>query len=419
MMTMKRKNGRLLVAYCIIFILTMMISNVAVAQTQQAVMALSPSSYTAQNLGEEFSINITAIDVQNLYSWKANVSWDPVVLNLFGKPSEGPFLQSAGTTLFDSNLPLPEGSLLNGTAEIEDTLVTFSNTGVSGSGVLATLTFTINKRSVKSPIALDDTHFQDPSSTEIDHQVQNASVTLNTGAGPVANAGGDQIVNEDTQVILNASETYTEGQNLTFTWAFTDGKQVNLNGMIATHVFDMPGVYPVNLTVTDAEGRTSSDSIKITVRDVTPPVAKITLENILPNQTIEAGQQIVFSGSSSYDPKNGTIISYSWDLVGASVQDPAELIAPTVTCEYPQAGTYVVNLTVTEDGGNINMTTFAITIRRASNPLGSTIVAILVAVTAIVLVGSPAWLVRRRKHRNRQVVRLQRSSRFATLRSGR
>jgi len=387
----------LLTACCIISILAVAFTGVVSAQTQEPIMALTPSSYTAHVLGESFSVNITAINVHDLNLWNAYVTWDPAVLSFVGA-TEGAFLRDDQGNYFDSSMPKTGGNLLNNTVKVQDSRL--SDTGVNGSGVLATLTFTINSPCVDSPITLNNTLFQDSAkpSNSIAHQVQNSRVTLTPIGSLVANAGGDQVVNEDTPVILNASKTYPQEENLTYTWTFLDGKLVSLNGMVATHVFDIPGVYPVNLTVTDREGNVSRDSIDITVKDTTLPVAIIALEDVLPNQTITVEQQVTFSGASSFDPENGTIISYYWDVGSGDVNDTFELSTSSVTCKYRQAGTYNVSLTVTEDGGNNDTATFTIYIRRGSDPLNQTNIAILAAITVIVLVCSPTWLLRRRKH---------------------
>jgi len=393
--TKEKKSRKLLTSFCISLILAVAFIGIVSAQTQEAIMALTPSSYTANVLGEEFAINLTAVNVQNLSAWKAYVTWDQNILG-FVSASEGAFLKDDQGNLFSSSMSKHDGTMLNDTVEIQDSRL--SNTGVSGSGVLATLIFTINSPSVDSPITLHDTVYTDPSSNEIAHQVQNAMVTFTPVGTLVANAGGDQTVNEDTLITLNASRTYPQEENLTYTWTFTDGKTISLDGMIVTYVFDIPGIYSINLTVKDLQGRTSSDSISITVRDTTLPVAIITLEGVLSNQTTKVGQQLTFSGAGSYDPENGTIVSYYWDVGSADVNDTFQLYTSGVTCEYHQPGTYNVRLTVTEDGGNNNTAMFTVTIRRANDPIDQTNLAILVAITVLVLVCSPMWLLRRRKH---------------------
>ena len=395
MKTAKNRRMRLLAPCFIASIILVAFIGVAAAQTQETTMALAPSSYTAHTIGEEFSINITAVNVQNLNAWWANIIWDQNVLT-FVDAYEGPFLIDNQGNTFHSSLPKYGSNRLNDTVEVQEGRN--SNTGVSGSGILATLIFTINSQSVDSPITLNDTLFRDPSSNSIVHQVQNSKVTLTLSGSIVANAGGDQIVNEDTAVVLNASRTYPQDENLTYEWSLMDRKPVFLNGMVVIHIFDLPGVYPINLTVTDSEGNMSRDSILITVKDTTLPTAIITLERVLSNQTITVGEQVTFSSAGSFDPENGTIVSYHWDTGTGTVTDPGQLQEPAVLCEFNQTGTFNVSLTVTEDGGNNGTATFTITIRRASDPLDQTNTAILAAITVMVLVCSPDWLLHRRKH---------------------
>lgn len=383
------KNIKVLIACCVILILSLSVSNVMYVKAQGTVIALSPAIYTAQNIGETFSINITITNVQDLWSWKVSITWEPDVLSLVSGPSEGPFLKSVGATLFYFTTP-KNGSI----DEIRSTL--WSNTGASGNGTLATLVFRINKETFLSPITLSDEVLLAPSTggthSKIDHEVQSATVTLGTGIR--ANAGGNQTVNEDTPVTLNASGTLPQEQNLTFTWTFVDREPVKLIGMIVTHTFTIPGVHPVNLTVSDPERRTSTDSIMIIVRDITPPVAVIILEGLSPNQEIKVGRSIVFNGTSSYDPKNGTITSYSWNL-----GDGMTYFGPSLSHAFASPGTYNVNLTVTENGGNNDTTAVAITVVKDNYPLSvfSDTGGILIAVTAIVLISLPFWIDRTKR----------------------
>jgi hypothetical protein len=367
------------------------------AQGTTTIVALAPSSYTAQKIGEEFAVNITVTNVQSLWSWNVGLTWDPNVLSLVSQPIEGSFLKKAGLTIFIAE-PTKNG-------EIRETLQCYlysNNIGASGSGILASLVFRIDKESYQSPITLDNSVLLAPSTGEIhssiDHQVDNATVTLGAH-GFRAIAGGDQTVNQSEPVTLNASGTLSSEQNLTFTWTFVDRKPVTLNGIVVSYVFNIPGVYPVKLTVTDLEGRTSTDPINITVRDITPPVAVITLENVSPNQKIEVGQPVLFNGTRSYDPKNGTITEYFWNF-GDGMNDTD----PSISHTYGSPGTYNVNLTVTEDNAYAdisNSITTTIVVVKANHPLSlfSYVGVLLIILTTIVFITLPFWVgrVRRRK----------------------
>jgi chitodextrinase len=395
--TIRGINRRLLIAYCVISLSLIALFTIASVKAQGAIVALTPASYKAQKIGEEFSINITITNVQNLWSWKAGLAWDPNVLSLVGQPTEGSFLKSVGQTLFVAE-PTKNGT-------IRETLQCqlYSDTGASGNGTLATLMFRINNETFLSPITLDNEVLLGPSSggthPSIEHEVENATVTLGT-QGIRAIAGGDQTVNQGTAVTLNASKTMSQGeQNLTFTWAFFDRKPVTIEGMIVTYVFNTPGVYPVNLTVSDPEGRTSTDSITVTVRDVTLPVAVITLVGLSSNHETRVGQPILFNGNLSYDPENGTITSYVWSL-----GDGMTYFVSSFSYAYAQPGTYNVSLTVTEEWGNTNTSTVAITVLKANLPLSllSDTGVILIAITAMVLIALPFWISRAKTQKSKR-----------------
>jgi len=71
------------------------------------------------------------------------------------------------------------------------------------------------------------------------------------------------------------------------------------------------------------------------------------------------GEQVSFDGSASSDPDGGSIQSYSWDFDGDGTAD-ASGQQPTHT--YERAGTYQVELTVTDDEGQTASTTETVTV---------------------------------------------------------
>jgi len=399
--TIRGINRILPIICCIISFSLMSLFFVVSVKAQGTILALTPTSYTAQEIGEEFPINITISNVQNLWSWTAGLTWDPNDLSLVGQPAEGPFLKNVGQTLFVAE-PTKNGA-------IRETLQCqlYTEAGANGNGTLATLTFRINNETFLSPITLSNEILFGPLTggvhPSIEHEVENATVTLGT-QGIRAIAGGDQTVNQGTSVTLNASRTMSQGeQNLTYAWTFFDRKPVTLEGIIVTYVFNTPGVYPVNLTVSDPEGRTSTDSITITVRDITPPVAIITLGGLSSNHETEVGQPILFNGTLSHDPENGTITSYVWSLGnGMTYFDSSFSYA------YAQPGTYNVSLTVTEEWGNNNTSTVSITVLKANHPLSlfSDVGGLLIVITVMVLIALPFWIDRAKHRKTTNVVRL-------------
>jgi hypothetical protein len=93
---------------------------------------------------------------------------------------------------------------------------------------------------------------------------------------PVANAGPDRVVDEDTPVTLDGTASTDNVGIASYTWTFTDGGPVTLSGATATYTFATPGTYTITLTVRDADGNVGTDTLVLTVRDRTNPAVSIT-----------------------------------------------------------------------------------------------------------------------------------------------
>ncbi len=387
-----RMDKKLLTVCCILSLVAVALFSVVPVRAQTTAIGLNPANYVAHSMGENFTIDITVSNVQNLWSWCVGISWDPNVLSLIGNPLQGPFLKAKGETLF---LPLPA---INGTInELSCTLLSFDS--ASGSGVLATLNFNITKETVESPITLFNTTLLAPlpasggTNPPIDHQVENATVTLILGKAPVADAGQDQTVSQGTQVVLNGSKTSSMDPNANYTWSFKDGTQRTLQGMIVNYTFNTPGTYDIILTVQDSFGN-STDTTKITVRDTTPPVPKISIHGYSTGQNIPAQQLITFSGSGSADPYS-TIKYYAWEMGDGS----PTINGDPVVYAYSNPGTYNVTLTVIDAAGNNATTTMAVNVTLANTDaspaslnLPTYVVGILLVITALAIGGSVFWL---------------------------
>jgi hypothetical protein len=85
---------------------------------------------------------------------------------------------------------------------------------------------------------------------------------------PIANAGADQILEATgatTTVILNGSATDADNDALSYSWSNgVSGVSTSVDLAVGTHTF--------TLTVTDEQGATDSDQVKITITDTTAPV---------------------------------------------------------------------------------------------------------------------------------------------------
>lgn len=384
-----RKSFLVLVS-SFIFLLTLIVIGTFQVKAQATVLSLEPSNNIGRVVNETLTINLTINNVENLWGWQVKVSWDASVLTLLGYPTEGEFLESAGATSFVSE-PERGGSLHMICTLLSD------EEGSTGSGILATLTFMIQKETVESSLDLIDSTLQ-ASGTDhalISHQTQNATVSLIIGNKPVAYADIDPIINEDTPVVLNGSRSLIpEGENVTFTWSVYNRELQIVHGMIASYVFDIPGSYNITLTVEDSLGDQSNDTVHITVIDITPPVPIIEIDNLGQSQprTIDINVPITFNGSQSYDPEGGRIQTCLWDL-GDGTKITGELAGPH---QYANTGTYTVNLTIVDDTGK-NVASEIVTVdivgtRNILTNLPPISTGILAVITILAVCGSTTWL---------------------------
>ena len=100
----------------------------------------------------------------------------------------------------------------------------------------------------------------------VDSNRATVSVTvgaLGTNHPPVADAGPDQTVPVGQAVPLDGSGSFdSDGSITTYSWTFGDSG--GANGQVVTHTYGSPGIYIVELTVTDNEGAKGMDTAVIT-----------------------------------------------------------------------------------------------------------------------------------------------------------
>jgi PKD repeat protein len=179
-------------------------------------------------------------------------------------------------------------------------------------------------------------------------------ITVRDITEPIANAGDDQVVHEDVAVAFDGSASTDNVGIISYVWTFTDGTLQTLFGVNPSYTFETPGVYTVTLNVTDAEGHFTTDTVVITVRDVTPPLIEI--GNYA---TVVENAPVNFDASGSYD--NVGIIDYQWDFGDGTFENST---IPSVIHTYTKPGVYTVILTVVDETGNVNSASISIVVYR-------------------------------------------------------
>lgn len=140
---------------CLISILLILVPTFAFLRRQYSVQSIGgatvsvfPSSVTAV-VDQNFGINITVSGVSDLYGWEFRLSWNASLLNEVGIV-EGPFLRNGGNTFFSYN---NENATVGHV--VVDCALLGGVQGVSGSGTLATISFSV-KDVGECPLDLHD-----------------------------------------------------------------------------------------------------------------------------------------------------------------------------------------------------------------------------------------------------------------------
>ncbi|WP_289042505.1 PKD domain-containing protein [uncultured Zobellia sp.] len=183
--------------------------------------------------------------------------------------------------------------------------------------------------------------------------------------------GGSGHTNEEPMAVADATPTSGEGPlKVNFTgsnssddagivsyfWDFRDGTTATEANPL--HTFTAVGSYEVELTVYDGEGLTSTDMVTITVREEenNAPTAKISATPISGDAPLE----VSFKGDNSTD--DNAITSYLW-----SFEDGASATNANPSYTFTTAGSYPVELTVSDENGLTDKETVVITVEETQN----------------------------------------------------
>jgi len=106
------------------------------------ILYIEPSSImdAGLGLGSNLTINIKVSQITDLYAWNLTLYWNPAILEA-KNITEGPFLKSAGTTVFSPPEINQTGGYLNANCSLVDLVP-----GANGTGTIANITFQVKAR---------------------------------------------------------------------------------------------------------------------------------------------------------------------------------------------------------------------------------------------------------------------------------
>ena len=168
------------------------------------------------------------------------------------------------------------------------------------------------------------------------------ATTVQINARPVADAGGNRAVCSGEPILFDASDSRDpDGGLLLYSWDFGDGSGSDL--VNPTKTYEVPGIYPVTLRISNETGTehgTDIDRIAALVRE--GPLADAGAD-----RTVCTNQSVRFDGSNSTDA-DGAVNAFSWTFGDGGIGSGEQ---PVYVYDTP--GDYTVTLTITgEARGN-------------------------------------------------------------------
>lgn len=187
-------------------------------------------------------------------------------------------------------------------------------------------------------------------------------IATDTKQPPVADAGPSQCVTSGTLTTLNGANSFDrDGTIASYAWEQLSGSTVTMSDSTAATLTFTPtvdGVYTFALTVTDNDGLTDSDVVKINVSTNKPPFAvaysyipESGTASIDLTAVAEVNTTVVLDGSNSVPRPGNSISAYLWEQVAGSPVTIADISAATTSFTASEEGAYRFKLTVTDSNG--------------------------------------------------------------------
>ncbi|MCK4394859.1 PKD domain-containing protein, partial [Candidatus Bipolaricaulota bacterium] len=200
----------------------------------------------------------------------------------------------------------------------------------------------------------DNTGQQDSTPQFVEVSISSPTARF-TFTPPNPNTG--QVVSFDA-----SSSTDADGTIILYQWNFGDGSPA-ATGLAVTHSYPAPGVYPVQLRVTDndLEFDVTTQGVPVEMGGTGGvnqlPVADFTYEPASPPD-VNLNEVVTFKADGCSDP-DGTIAAYEWDFNGDGLYDAT---GTTVTHIFHRGGGHVVTLRVFDNDGAPGFATHVVSV---------------------------------------------------------
>jgi len=192
---------------------------------------------------------------------------------------------------------------------------------------------------------------------------ESADVIVSADLPPVADAGPDQLVDEDAEVEFDGSGSSDDVGIVEYAWTVVELTDT-FYGELAYYTFSDPGIYTVELVVKDtADQYSAPDTAIVTVTDATAPVIVADVSD-----SVDMGGTATFDATGTTDnidaPED---LDYSWTFFDGTTS--VELTTMVATHAFDLAGSYPVTLTVTDTSGNWADMDFTVLVNDTEDPV--------------------------------------------------
>ena len=187
---------------------------------------------------------------------------------------------------------------------------------------------------------------------------------------PTFDAGPDVALGEGSTLTRPLSFTDPGADSWTATVDYGDGSEIVTipaaeltdRAFDLSHVYTDNGVFTVLVSVTDDDGGTATDTLRVTASNL-PPTASGGAD-----QTVAEGAPVVLDATVA-DPGAGDTHVYRWSVVASNGQVIPDGTNPTFEFEPTDQGTYTVTLAVTDDDGATGADSIIVTATNVSPTL--------------------------------------------------
>jgi hypothetical protein len=194
---------------------------------------------------------------------------------------------------------------------------------------------------------------------------------------PLSNAGEDQVGDEGDVVTLDGSgSSDADGVEdiVSYEWDFGDGGTGSR--VTVEHVYADDGVYAATLTVTDAAGESSSDTVQVTVGNEAPTIVLASEIQVFPTETTSVSGSFTDPGADTW-----TVSVDYGDGTGIQTLSVDDGNAFVLVHSYAIPGVHTVTVEVLDDDGGSDTEAVEVATNSVDLPAGQDVTVTLDGVT--------------------------------------